>query len=90
MKRPNVAPYDGAGVFTKVGLSRRATAQLSHTRVGSKLRVCANIRCKLMAACMAVAAREREKDALRASSLSRLIGIYINKGIGGFLFYLIY
>ena len=26
MKRPNVAPYDGAGVFTKVGLSRRAPA----------------------------------------------------------------
>ena len=26
VKRPNVAPYDGAGVFTKVGLSRRATA----------------------------------------------------------------
>ena len=26
VKRPNVAPYDGAGVFTKVGLSRRETA----------------------------------------------------------------
>ena len=48
VKRPNVAPYDGAGVFTKVGLSRRATALavadvtkqilLKHQRVYIKLK----------------------------------------------------